>query len=355
MPDSPIPILLVDDSAMARTILSRIFEKSPDVEVVGTAMDGQEALEMIPKLEPAVVCTDLHMPVMNGLELTKQIMEQHPRPILVISNAVQEDDQENVFELLQAGALDVFPKPRSGAAADYERVARDLIRKIRVLAGVRVIRKRRRKALGGASPGASKPPTISAQVTPPPAIVAMGASTGGPQAFHAILSELPADFPAPILCVQHIGEGFLQSMVAWLDSKCRLTVRIAEHHERPAIGTVYFAPDALHLDLDSKGQLSTSDKGPIDGHRPSVTFTFRSVADHFKDRAVGVLLTGMGRDGAEGLDAIAKARGMTITQNEETCVVFGMPQRAIELGAAKYVLSLDKIPLKLQQLCLSRV
>jgi two-component system chemotaxis response regulator CheB len=352
MPDAPTRILLVDDSAMARTILSRIFTSAPDIEVVGTAQQGDEALEMVVKLDPTVVCTDLHMPVMDGLELTKQIMENHPRPILVISNAVQEDDKANVFELLQGGALDVFPKPRSGTTADYERVAKDLIRKVRVLAGVRVIRKRQRKVLGGATPRATLPPVGGAKKAAQPRLVVVGASTGGPQAFYAILSELPADFPVPILCVQHIGEGFLQSMVNWLNSKCALEVRIFENGEKPVRGTVYFATDGRHLELDSKGCLVRSDSAPIEGHRPSVTHTFNSAAARMGGSVVGVLLTGMGRDGADGMMAIVKAGGVTVAQNEETCVVYGMPRRAVEIGAAQHVLSLDKIAAKLKQLCL---
>jgi two-component system chemotaxis response regulator CheB len=344
---SPVSVLLVDDSLIALTILSRMLSSSPDIQVVGKARSGREALELIPQLQPAVICTDLHMPDMDGLELTKQIMGRFPRPILVVSAAVQPEDSHNVFSLLEAGAIDILPKPRGGLAADDQRVTQELIRKIKIISGVVALTRRQKMGPGRAQPqaGPSSPPTPAR-----PHIVAIGASTGGPQALRTILAHLPADFPAPVLCVQHISEGFLVGLVDWLASHCVLSLKITESGEQPLPGTIYFPQEGTHLEIDKAGRLVCAHKAPVDGHRPSVTATFKSVAEYYGDGAIGVLLTGMGSDGAQGMQDIFEAGGITIAQNEETSVVFGMPKQAIARGAVKYVLPVQKIASMLPEL-----
>jgi two-component system chemotaxis response regulator CheB len=347
VPSSPVSVLLVDDSLIALTILSRMLSTSPEIQVVGKARSGREALELIPRLQPTVICTDLHMPDMDGLELTKEIMGRFPRPILIVSAAVHPEDAQNVFRLLEAGAIDVLPKPRGGLAADEQRVTQELIRKIKIIAGVVALTRRRKVVPGPAQPqdGHSSPPESLR-----PRIVAMGASTGGPQALQTILGQLPADFPAPILCVQHISDGFLGGLVDWLATHCAMSVRIAQSWEQPLPGTIYFPQEGAHLEIDKGGKLLCSHTAPVDGHRPSVTVTFKSVADYSGDRAIGVILTGMGSDGAQGMQAIFEAGGITIAQNEESSVVFGMPKQAIALGAVKYVLPVSKIASMLPEL-----
>jgi two-component system, chemotaxis family, protein-glutamate methylesterase/glutaminase len=344
---SPISVLLVDDSLIALTILSRMLSAAPDIQVVGKARSGREALELIPRLQPAVICTDLHMPDMDGLELTKAIMERFPRPILVVSAAVHPEDAQNVFSLLEAGAIDVLPKPRGGLAADEQHVAQELIGKIKILAGV-VALTRRQKILPG--PGQPHPSPASSPTPPQPRIVTIGASTGGPQALRTILAQLPADFPVPVLCVQHISDGFLGGVVDWLATQCMMPVKIAQSGELPRAGTIYFPPEGAHLEIDKGGRLVSSQKAPVDGHRPSVTVTFQSVADYCGEGAIGVLLTGMGSDGAKGMQRIFAAGGLTIAQNEESSAVFGMPRQAIALGAVKYVLPVNKIGIMLPEL-----
>ena len=376
MPESPIQVLLVDDSPLVLNILNRIFTRSPGINVVGTAADGHEAIDAIARLDPQVVCTDLMMPNMNGLELTRHIMEHCPRPILVVSSAVQEEDTDNVFELLRAGAVDVFPKPRVGSAAALEEVGDELIRKIRILAGVRVVRKRWRKKAKTAVRDPLDPDTgwenldstrnswvnFGEDELPPQQpdefekertfrIVTIGASTGGHQALRTVLWNLPADFPVPIVCVQHIGRGFLSGLVNWLNTKCRLSVRIAQNGEPAKAGNVYVAPDSHHVEFDARGRLMTTQREIEGGHCPSVTVLFESAARRFQSSSVGVLLTGMGQDGAEGMKSIHDQGGVTIAQNEESSIVFGMPRRAIELGAARYVLPLADIPKKLRRVC----
>lgn len=363
----PIKLLLVEDSPVATIVLKRIFDSAPEIQVVGTARNGLEALLLIPKLQPDVICTDFHMAQMNGLEFTQEVMKKYPRPILVISASVQADDTHNVFQLLKAGALDVFPKPIGGVVSDYDRLANELIAKIKILSGVKVFTRHQKpgqikkiekhlkshQLLLCNSPLTAPKHQFSAANLKSQTIklLALGASTGGPQALQAIISRFPANFPVPVICVQHISEGFLQGLVDWLGYESKLPVKVASFGEFPQPGTVYFPPEKRHLELDSQGRFVYSETPGESGHCPSVTVTFKSVANFYGRAAAGVLLTGMGRDGAEGMLAIARGGGLTIAQDEASCVVFGMPKEAIALGAAQHVLPASAIaPLLLAKL-----
>lgn len=331
---APIRVLLVDDSPLALTVLRRMLAASPEMEVVGAAHNGREALELIPRLRPTVICTDYEMPVMDGLELTRQVMATFPRPILVISSVLGGENSQKAFDLLEAGAVDVFPKPRGAAEGD---AAARLISKVKLVAGVFVIRREPKARPAEKASPERRPPgdgITAAQVR----IVAIGASTGGPQALQIILSKLPARFPAPVLCVQHISAGFLVGLVDWLAAQCRVKIQIARPGEMLLPGRVYFPEEETHLLVDRQGRLQTSREPAVELHRPSVTVTFKSVARCYGEGAAAVLLTGMGQDGGEGMVAIARAGGMTIAQDEASCVIFGMPKQAIDLGAAQYVL-----------------
>lgn len=390
MNKKPIRVLLVEDSPVAVIILKRILNSSPDIQVVGTARTGIEGLNMIPLVQPHVICTDLHMPQMNGLEFTEEVMANCPRPILVISASVQPENKENVFELLAAGAIDVFPKPRAGMRENYEAIKQELITKVRVLSGVSVFTLRRKRHINQVQPcetptkqpsistyQKSSSPKIVTQVSSIKApeksvirpsvkdepsklglqryrVVTIGASTGGPQALQTILSQLPPKFPVPVICIQHISQGFLQGLVDWLARECRLPVKIATFGELPQPGHIYFTPEAKHLEFDRNGRFIYSSAAPYSGHRPSVTVTFNSIAQYYGRSSVGILLTGMGRDGADGMQAIAQAGGLTIAQDEPSCVVFGMPKEAIALGAAQYILPVKEIaPLLVNRLFLN--
>ncbi|MGR8929612.1 MAG: chemotaxis-specific protein-glutamate methyltransferase CheB [Gammaproteobacteria bacterium] len=334
-----IRVLLVDDSPIALHILRGLLAGAPDIKVVGTASNGKEALNMLPSVRPDVLCTDLHMPVMNGLELTREVMTTVPLPILVISVSV-EPGSPNVFNLLEAGAVDVYSKPGAVLESHRSNVARELASKIRIVAGVHVFR----------YPKSIKPsyapPTHENSISPPirPAkIVAIGASTGGPQALRMILSALPKSFPLPIVCVQHIGSDFLVEMLHWLAQVSHLPIRAATEGELPQAGKVYFAPGDAHLELDAFHRFSLSQSEPFEGHRPSVTVTMRALARCFGAHTIGILLTGMGRDGADGMVDIAVAGGITIAQDEASSIVYGMPHAAVTLGAAQHVLPLELI------------
>ena len=334
-----IRVLLVDDSAISIEIIRRMLAPAQDIEVVGAATNGIDALELMPQIHPDVICTDLHMPKMNGLEMIREVMTRYPLPILVLSVSVRPDQEDNIFRMLEAGALDILAKPCGGLESDFGVTAHNLITKIRVLAGVTVIKKRRAEV--GAVAKLTQP--ISGLATSSPRIIGIGASTGGPQALARVLGDLPADFPLPLLCVQHIAETFMQGLVSWLAGCCRIRICTAKEGERPLGRTAYFPPDGRHLEIDDAGVFRCSDSLPIGGHRPSVDIAFSSLAHHYGAAAVGVLLTGMGQDGAQGLLDIVHAGGVTIVQDESSSVVFGMPKRAIELGAAQHVLSIDQI------------
>lgn len=338
-PQRPIKVLLVDDSITTLAILKRILSSVPEIQVVGTAVNGKEALGIIPSLQPDVICTDLHMPVMDGLEFTRVVMEKFPRPILVLSVSVQKEQTATVFKLLEAGAIEVMAKPLGEEGEEGLEIGLDageLIAKIKVLAGVVAMRKHRKAP----DPDKNNLPPVADAL---PQIIGIGASTGGPQAFMEILSHLPANFPVPLLCVQHISEGFMSGMLDWLAEKCQLKITTAETGILPQPGTVYFPQEGTHLLLDSQGRLKCSDEPLISGHRPSISVTFKSLAQHYGKSAAGVLLTGMGRDGVEGMVAIAQAGGETIAQDEESSVIFGMPKEAIAANAARHVLPLPII------------
>ena len=240
-----IRVLLVDDSALSLELVSRMLAAAPDIKVVGRAHDGAQALELIEQLHPDVICTDLHMPTMDGLALTREVMVRHPLPILVLSMSVQAEQEHNIFSMLEAGALDVLAKPRGGPEANFGVIANDLITKIRVLSGVKVIG-RLKTVPNTAATFAAQP--LSLGVTAGALrIIGIGASTGGPQAFEGILRQLPADFALPLVCVQHIAQGFMQGLVDWLASSCKIRVCTAQEGAEPQAGTAYFPPDDRHL------------------------------------------------------------------------------------------------------------
>ncbi|AOY82222.1 chemotaxis-specific protein-glutamate methyltransferase CheB [Moorena producens JHB] len=371
-----IRVLLVEDSPIALVALKRILNSSEQIEVVGEAGTGLEALNLIPKVQPDVICTDLHMPQMNGLELTSEVMALYPRPILVVSVSVQQEDTEQIFQLLDAGAVDILPKPSAGMTTDNHLLQQQLINKIKILSGVKVFTKNRKSILGTEKQGSSGKGELpemdystnqnqiggvsqtgnlaafSSNYYSKPRVVVIGASTGGPQALNEIFTQLPSNFPLPVICVQHISLGFLEGFIDWLASSCPLSVQIAQPGDMPKPGRIYFPPEQQHLELDAMGRFICSDSEPLEGHRPSVTVTFKSVAKFYGKATVGILLTGMGRDGATGMQTIAEVGGLTIAQDEATSLVFGMPKEAIALGVVKQVLAIGAIAPRLRELCL---
>ena len=339
-----IKVLLVDDSPLVLAVLKRMLSSpGSEIEVVGTASNGADALRQIPLLDPQVICTDYHMPVMDGLQLTREVMARYPRPILVISIAVQQGkDDTNIFQFLDAGAIEIFPKPVGGLKCDFINLSTRLIRKIRVLSGVTMFTRFPRD-LQNATPKARPAKAGMDSLDSSARILTIGASTGGPQALHDILANLSPSLSMPVICIQHISEGFLDGLLEWLGSICPLPVQTAVDGERPNPATIYFPPENRQLTINRNGQFTTLTRTPDELHTPSVNITFNSIARYYGKSVIAALLTGMGNDGAAGLQSIHRAGGFTIAQDESTCIVFGMPNEAIKLGAAVKVWPLPKI------------
>jgi two-component system chemotaxis response regulator CheB len=330
-----VRVLVADDSELFRDVLSRVIAAEPGFEVVAAAADGNEAARLARDLKPDVITMDLNMPDADGFSGIARIMAETPTPILVLT--VNREEAVG-FRALSLGALDILEKPSpTSNLDDYGTLLRS---RLRLLAGVRVIRHLR----GLRSRRAHEPRPVAR-----PDLVAIGASLGGPRALATLLRALPPGFAAPIAVVQHIADGFTEGLANWLGQESRLEVREARDRDVLRPGLVLLAPTGRHL-VVSRGAARLSDAPPVDSFRPSVTPLFRSAAEAYGSRACGVILTGMGRDGAEGLKALKNAGGHTIAQDEATSAVYGMPRAAIETGAVDQVLPLDDIARALVEL-----
>lgn len=336
-----IKILIADDSATETLLLKHIFEAEEDMEVIGTASNGKEAVALAAKLKPDLITMDIQMPIMDGFEATKWIMMNNPVPIVVISSTLDDKERNHAFLALEAGAVTVLNKPVNINDTEFSFARKRIINIIRIMAGIKVVRKR-------FPPSPERPFSSSPnlQKNAQFEIVAIGASVGGPQALRSILSRLPGDFPLPIVIVQHISPGFLPGFCEWLDQDSKLRVKCAEHFESIVPGTVYFAPENHHLEIKRMGMglnASLLNAPPFAGFRPSITVLLQSVAKTCGKNAIGFLLTGMGRDGAQGLLEMKQNKGHTLVQDEKSSVVFGMGKVAQSLGAVDQTIALDNI------------
>lgn len=341
-----IRVLIAEDSAVTREYLVYLLTEDPALAVVGTARNGLEALEQAERLKPDVIVMDVYMPQMNGYQATQRIMERAPTPIVMVSASFIWDEVAMTFEAIRAGALTVVEKPGGLDHPDHAESARRLVETVKLMAEVKVVRRwprARRQGLGVRGQGLG---VKDQDLVPNPRnilLIAIGASTGGPQVLAAMLAGLPSDLGAPILIVQHIAPGFTEGLAAWLGQGTRLVVKLAEPGEAVRPGTVYLAPEGSQMGITGDGRIRLTKEPAEDGFRPSASCLFQSVAEAYGRSAIGILLTGMGRDGAKGLLRLREAGGMTIAQDEESSVVFGMPGEAIRLGAAEYVLSPERI------------
>lgn len=341
--DKIIRVVVADDSLVAREMLAQILAGEPDIEVIGQAKDGYEAVELVERLRPDLVTMDIHMPRLDGLQATERIMAFTPTPILVVSSSVYGEGMGRAFDALNLGALEVIKKPEPRDWADLDRIGRDVIRKVRILANVRVITHiRGRRA---SHPHAGRIADSGGKRS----IVAIGSSTGGPSALLDVLGRLPRELPVPIVVAQHIADGFVPGLVSWLDSGCRIKVAAAEDGQTIEPGTAYFASTGTNMVVDG-GVVRFQEPGSGQLYIPSADTLFDSVARSHGRRSIGVILTGMGADGAEGLKMMRNSGAATIAQNEETCMVFGMPKAAIDIGAAEQVLPVTGIAEAIEQL-----
>jgi two-component system chemotaxis response regulator CheB len=343
-----IRVLVVDDSPTMRQILIGMLLDADGFEIAGQAQDGLEAVQLAAALRPDVIMMDIRMPRMNGLDATRYIMSTTPTRIVVVSNNVYEADLNIAFNAIAAGALTVVEKPKGLDAASYEAVCDQLVMAVRLMADVQVV------ALAPSTQALPPISELSTRSTTRPAarteVIAIAASTGGPGVLNHVLSNLPADFSIPMVVVQHITAGFGLGMAHWLNGLTPLTVAIAQHGEVLTPGRVLIAPDDAHLIIAPGGVVQIDRTAPVDGLRPSATRLFSSIAQTYGAAAVGVILSGMGDDGVEGLGALRQAGGRVIAQSEESCVVFGMPKVAIERGLVDEVLAPDNIVATLKRL-----
>ncbi len=332
-----IRCLIVDDSPTFRSVLRNILRRSPDVVVVGEAADGEEAIARAQELAPDVITMDVRMPRRDGLGAIREIMRRSPRPIVVVSSAAAEVNEQVSFQALKLGAVEVLPKPDALDPRQFAAQAEAIRQAVLTVAHVKVKARPLEFAERALAPRPASPVLARA-----PSCVGIGASTGGPPALQRVLGALPADYPLPILVVQHIAEGFTEGLVRWLATQCALSVRIAREGEPLAPGAVLVAPDRRHL-LVSKGRVRLEDTPPVKSLKPSATLLFASLARELGAGAAGILLTGMGDDGAAGLKMMREAGAYTVAQGPQSSVVWGMPKVAVETGAAAEVLELEEI------------
>jgi two-component system, chemotaxis family, protein-glutamate methylesterase/glutaminase len=342
----PVRVLVVDDSALMRKMIPKILAGAESIEVVGTAVDGEICLRKIEELAPEVITLDLEMPGLNGIETLKKIMNRWHLPVVVVSSH-STAGASITLKALALGAVDFVAKPRD-VSARLPEIAKELIAKIQVAAQSRS---------AGVQPLSDSAPagqSYKQDPATPTRIVAIGISTGGPNALQYVFSQLPAEFSGSILAVQHMPDGFTELFARRLDDTCRMRVKEAQSGDLLVAGRVLICPGNRHMTvkrLPLGNVVILTDDEPVNGHRPSVDVLFRSVAHEFGPQSIGVLMTGMGEDGAAGLGVIRAAGGLTMAQDQESCVIFGMPRAAIERGHAMRVVSLQDLPNVLQALC----
>lgn len=349
-----IKVLVVDDSQVARDLIVYMLGSDPDIRVIGTARDGREAIEEINRKKPDLITMDINMPNMNGLDATRKIMETNPTPIVIVSGSSVGMEVEHSFAAMEAGALAVVQKPRGAGHPDHETTAKELIQTVKLMSEVKVVRRWPRKKTEAEQKDSQAAATPLKRVQTEIKVIAIGASTGGPPVLHKILSGLPKDFASPLLIVQHMATGFVQGMADWISQSSGFPVHVAADGEHIMPGHAYVAPDEYHMGVKSDGHILLSRDEPENGLRPSVSYLFRSVANACGRNVIGVLLTGMGKDGAEELKILRRKGAVTIAQDEESSIIYGMPGEAVKLDAATFVLPADKISAALTSLVNNR-
>jgi len=345
---APLRVLVVDDSETQRAILAALFNAAPGLAVIGRAASGQEALRLAATLHPDVITIDLRMPGLDGIEATRRIMQETPTPVVMIAAGISPDDRQLVSAALAAGVLAILPKPTPGPRGVA--AAAELVATVRRMADVRVIRRwsPERILTGQLRPPAAFPAGALGGVAPAP-LAPPAAFAGGGSALRPKLPLIPATFLSPIVIVQHIASGFAASLIDWLAPQCALPFQLVTTGMRLDRPGIYLAPTGQHLVVQGQ-TLALTDQAAVRGHRPSATVLFNSVAVSYGARAIGILLTGMGDDGAAGLAEMKRLGGITIAQDEASSVVFGMPAAAIALGVVDHIVAPSQIPALLARL-----
>lgn len=350
-----IKVLVVEDSTVIQDLLCYIINNDASCTVVGVANNGEEAIELVKKKRPDVITMDIHMPKMDGLKTTRKIMETFPTPIIVVSSTFINGEVPNTFAAIEAGAIAVLHRPSGLGHPDFDTTSAELIRTIKLMSEVKVVRRwpssqsilHKVEPIKVTKTDESFEGNLSTKIVD---VVAIGASTGGPVVLQTILAGLTKNYPCPILIVQHIAKGFLQGFVEWLADSCELPIHVAAHREQILQSNVYVAPDNYQMKVDSSRRIVLTKDDPEHNLRPSVSYLFRSIPESFGPRAVGILLTGMGVDGAKELKLMRERGALTIAQDADSSVVHGMPGAAIDINAATYVLSPEKIVMVLKSI-----
>jgi two-component system chemotaxis response regulator CheB len=331
-------VLIVDDSPVSRMLVRAVLEG--EGYQVREADSGEEALRLLAGFTPDIVTMDVHMPGMDGYEATERILEQYALPVVILSASVDHQASATAMRALEAGALAVLEKPSGPSAEDFNERIDTLLRTLRSMAQVKIVRRKRRVAAGAAD---ETPPLVAQTVAGAPQLVAISASAGGPMAIKALLQRMAPQRYWPLVLVQHIAPGFLPSFRDWLASLTAMPVLVAEHGQRLLPGTMYLAPDGHHLGFAVDRSVNLDDGPPEEHVRPAANYLFRSVARRFGRQAIGIQLSGMGRDGAQGLAELRQAGALTLVQDPATAVVDSMPRAAIDLQAASQVLAPEGI------------
>jgi two-component system chemotaxis response regulator CheB len=348
MPHTPgtrsIRVLVVDDSPTTRMLLVSILESDPQFRVIGEATNGAQAIEKALTLRPDLISMDIHMPVVDGLEATKEIMRESPTPIIIVSASAVPSDVALALSATRAGALTVVEKPGDPQSPDFERQRDQLLSMARAMAGVKVVR-----GLGSYRATRSRYP-FAGQGAGKIRLVAIGTSTGGPAALHRIFLDVGRNIPVPVVVVQHMAHGFMAGLVDWLGTNGGLKVALASDGDSLANGVVYLAPDDSHLGVTADGRATLFHGPPIGGFRPAADHLFDSCSRAFGPSVLAVTLTGMGRDGVDGLRTVKASGGYVLAQDEPTSIVYGMAQEAVDAGLVDEVLPLDRIGSRIREL-----
>ncbi|TRZ52089.1 chemotaxis-specific protein-glutamate methyltransferase CheB [bacterium] len=342
-----IKVLIVEDSRVAQEFLAHVLSSDPAIQVVGLVDDGDQALLAVREKHPDVVTMDIHMPKMDGFQTTHLIMEKAPVPIVIVSASTGAKDVASMFQALEAGALAVVLLPPGFGHPEHQAAVQELLRTVKMMSEIKVVR-RFGRAVNAPPPAKPGSPVLPARREIQ--MIAIGTSTGGPPVLQKILSLLPGDLPVPLLIVQHITSGFTEGFVEWLSGASGFPLHIAAHGQTPLPGHGYVAPENFHLGIASGPLIVLSNHAPENGLRPSVAYLFHTVAQVLGSHAVGVLLTGMGRDGARELKEMRDRGALTIAQDEASSIVHGMPGEAIKLEAAMFVLAPEAIATMLKSL-----
>ena len=353
-----IKVLIVEDSLVGQNLLKGLIYSDSRFELIGIAQNGRQAVEYIAREKPDVVSMDINMPVMDGVEATREIMQTHPVPIVIVSSFYNSSEVEMAMKVLTAGAVSILPRPFGPGHPKYAQTARQYLNMLKSMSEVKVVKRIRKQAdyqnlqtvfsevikQDIKSGGQLKLDTFNVK------IVLIGASAGGPEGIQTILSGLPENFPLPILIVQHIDANFAEGYSNWLNSTSNLPVHIAVNNDIMMPGHVYLPPGNKHIAVKSKGVISVSDAPPVKGLKPSVGVLFQSAADVYGSETLAILLSGMGRDGAAELKILRNLGAFTIAQDEQSCLVYGMPGEAVRMGAALKILPPVNIVLEINKL-----